>query len=376
MKFNERNPLLFQEADDPGQGGGGSGGAPAGSDASPPDAGGAGGGSGGTEPAGGGSSAPANILGAGAADPPASQGAPGQPGTQPPAANGEFSFSSLIGVDGQFLPNYAAELAKAHPDLAEGANILSRYKDPVSLAKALVHARQLAGRKIDGIDDILNVARDDEQGMAIKREKLGIPDTADGYQLKLPDKLPDGTPIPQELREAGGELGEFQKWAHENDVPKALAEKLVEFDMQRTIHARAAEEQVREAAHARQLAQDTATLKQELGSNFDRSMDLVVRLLERGGMSREQIRSTQALADLGVMRALVKLAGESGEDQLPSSSGQSSGLDAGAQAKDIVNNPQNPLYKAYWAGDESANARVQSLLKQEADAKRQLAGAR
>lgn len=247
------------------------------------------------------------------------------------------------------------------------------------MAKALVHAQKLNSRKMEGIEDVLNVDPSDETGMALKREKLGIPATADGYQLKIPEKLPDGTLIPEEFRnnpetfrEAKEQLAEFQKWAFENDVPKATAEKLVEFDMRRSIQANAAAQATREAADAAQLAQDSATLKQELGQDFPRSMDLLVRLLERGGMSREDIRTTGALRDLNVTRALLKLAKESGEDQLPASSAQSSGLDAGAQAKDIVNNPQNPLHKAYWSGDEAANKKVQDFLRQEAEAKRRL----
>lgn len=287
-----------------------------------------------------------------------------------------FSFTKLIGEDGQFQEGFAEALTKAHPDLAEGANILSRYKDPVSMAKALVHAQQLNSRKLSGVDDVLNVSPDDEKGMALKREKLGIPQSADGYNLKFPEKLEDGTEVNKDLVGSKEQLKEFAEFAHKNDIPEHIAQKLVEYDAERGTKAMSEAQAEAERQSEAQLAQDAEALRKELGSEYDRSMDLLVRLLESGGMTREQIATTQSLRDLDLTRALITLAKDSGDDRLPASSQRSGGLDAGAKAKDIIHNPNNPLHKGYWSGDEKANAEVQKYLKQEAAAKQQLKGGR
>lgn len=102
---------------------------------------------------------------------------------------------------------------------------------------------------------------DDKDGWSSLYAKLGRPETADGYELQVPE----------------GDSGEFLKttsqWMHEAGLNKqqaqALAGKWNEFQASQTA--------AHEAAIQKQAETDMAAVKQEWGANFEANKAIVTR---------------------------------------------------------------------------------------------------
>jgi hypothetical protein len=150
-----------------------------------------------------------------------------------------------------------------------------------------------AGRTV-----VLPKGDDDAEGLAAFRSKIGVPDTADGYQLPVPD----------------GESPEFatqvSTWFHENGVPKAAAQAIAgkwnEF-MKAEVEKMAENEQ---AASEKALS----ALKTEWGDAFDKRSEFGRRGLaaygQKAGLDEKDLLSLETTIGTAKMLKLFHAIGE------------------------------------------------------------------
>ena len=101
-------------------------------------------------------------------------------------------------------------------------NFSDRFATPADAAKAAFDLRQ----KLSNAITIPGENASDEDRAAF-RKAVGVPDTPEGYEVRVPDTLPENIRAMQETPQAKGRVSEFLKAMHEAGAPKAAAEKAV-----------------------------------------------------------------------------------------------------------------------------------------------------
>lgn len=162
---------------------------------------------------------------------------------------------------------------------------------------------------------------------------LGVPDSIDSYELKLPDNLPEGLPIDQLM------LDGFTKAVFEAGIPPAVAQQSVDFYAQHVTGWMA--EQQGKVAQADQ-ALETA-LKERWGGNWEERRENAVRgfqaLAAQIGLDPDAAQNTaskmnEAMGDAHLLQFMDAVAGLMGEDKLASPKG------AGAPSSDLASAQQ------------------------------------
>lgn len=102
---------------------------------------------------------------------------------------------------------------REHPKLKE-------FKSPAELAKSLLNAQQLLGKKTIGITPLKPDATDAEKAEWDKefRRITGVPEKPEDYQFKFAE----GTQVDEAM------LGWFQQSAHKNGLPPAIAQGIAQ----------------------------------------------------------------------------------------------------------------------------------------------------
>lgn len=141
-------------------------------------------------------------------------------------------------------------------------------------------------------DQLLRMPKDDNDADGFRgvMSKLGLPETPDGYELKVPEGKPD-----EFLKTATG-------WFHELGIPKrqaaGLAGKWNEYV--------SAQEQLAEDRFATQADSDILALKNEMGESYDKNVELARRVRRAAGISDEEAISIERT--IGVARAMKVFA--------------------------------------------------------------------
>ena len=327
MKLNFR---LYDEAGGGGDGGAGGGGAGGSASAGAGEAGAGGGGSllsgegaGGT---GGGSQAGGANAGA------AGSGAATQQGqaAQGQAAGGEPWFVGLYDATGKVNPAKFDALPahlKAHKDT------FAKYQTVEALLGGMGNLAQLAGKKA-----LAPLPPDASPEAKAERAKLmaqlnNVPEKPEGYGFKRPDSIPETQWNQEYVDGIAGIL-------HKHAISPEAAKELMEFDMK---HAGAVTAKV-QADQAAAIAAEQKALKDAWGDTYAKNIDLAVRGAKTLGMDP----SDPLFANSKVVQMVAKFASMVSEDRLVTGeTSANAGMDDRAKALDILNNPANPLHKAY-----------------------------
>lgn len=295
---------------------------------------------------------------------PASTG--GDQGGQAPAAasvatsqasSDQFDIRALIGDDGRWVDGWIDKLPE---DLREHRKHYEKYQTPLHALQHTRNLQQLVGKKQDAV--VIPDADADREAWKPVLEKLGVPETPDGYGLKVPDDLPEGIQVSQE------ELNEFAGFAHELGLTPAQVSKLQQYDLQRASKMVEGSAEQAAAIEAQAFNQQKEILRQAWGTGPEATKKhaLAERAALTAGFTTEDIRGENAdpiFRNAKVVQAFAKLGEMMSEDRLATGS-ESSPHTGQAAALDIIQNEGNPLYKKYHAGDEGVRAQVQAMLKQ------------
>ena len=229
-----------------------------------------------------------------------------------------------------FVPNWTDQLVGDEYD--ESRSTLANYKDFGSLAKSFVTNKRAATARTDGMVRVPTAESSPEE-IAAYRTATGVPDTADGYEITPPEGLPEGMEFNQE------QMAPFREFALEHGLSNDLASKLVQFQANdlMTEAARFQQEQ-KEVQEA-----DEKALQQEWGGKWEQKSMNARRAAATFGLGADH----PAMQSPDIRRAMAKVAESISEDSLVSGEKMSGTLSPGNEAKDIMNNPDNPMNAAF-----------------------------
>ena len=217
------------------------------------------------------------------------------------------------------------------------------------LAKSYHGLEQLLGKKAQALIPPSDKSTPEE--LAEWRKALGVPETADGYELRAPDKLPDGVTWDDATAKKVAEI------AHKHHIPAAAIKDLLAFDLERQAGRAALDTETLKAMAETEHKEALADLKKTFGDKMDTKIALAQRAVATVGGDP----NSRGFSDPAVVKVLVGLAEKLSDDTLVAA-GQATPQSGKSAAKDIQTNPQNPLYAQYQAGDPEIVDRVRRML--------------
>lgn len=161
---------------------------------------------------------------------------------------------------------------------------------------------------------------------------FGVPDKADGYELTLPEDLPEGLPVDEAL------LGSFKAKAHELGLPTAMAQQMVDF------HAETVKAQLLDLEGKAATAEQAmlTQLNEEWGGNTKENTEAAKRAFQavaaQAGLNADQLRSIASklnadTGDAGLLKLGLAMSKALTEDGLSMPGGGNSDVMSIEQAK-------------------------------------------
>lgn len=271
-------------------------------------------------------------------------GAGGAGGGAPPTP---APFEFFDATTGAFKPGWTERL----PDtLKPAAADFQKYPDIRTFMEGAWNAKQLVGKKSEGVRIPGPDAKPEE--IAAFNKALGIPDKPDGYELKKPEKLPEGTQWDE------GRLGKLKEIAHANGItPKALS-ALIEFNLTNNAEVAAQRKLEADRVEAERQKENRTKLETTYGSKLTEKANLATRAAMTFGLDPK----SPLFNDAEIVMAFAKIGEAMSEDKLVSAGAVTQLQDKRGQAMDVMKNPNNPYHARYHSGDREVNEMVQRLL--------------
>jgi hypothetical protein len=200
----------------------------------------------------------------------------------------------------------------------------------------------------------------------------GVPPVAKDYGITRPQDFPENQ-WNQPLADS------FSAWAHKNSVSPSAAKELIGIQMEAVKGQLGQQQQYEQQFYAKQ-DQAFASAIQLQNIPTDKAAALVEKGALALGLDLNNEDTKQFLKGSDARLMALRHAIAIGEDKaIPEGGGQQGGeSDPEAAAKDIANNPANPLHAAFWnrdgkysrAAQEQATAKYHGLLKMASGKKR------
>lgn len=255
-------------------------------------------------------------------------------------------FSDGLTFRKDWFQDYAED-----PAFSPYLNSLSKYKDLPGLIKVAEDSRRQLSQRMDGYVKLPGEDASDEE-IAAYREKVGIPEAADGYEFTLPEhvQIPQGIEVTAERQDA------FAEFAHEAGLTKQQAERAFSFLVESELRDYDALQRENETA----AEADRKELHDVWGADYESRLHDAKRVASSYG-----IDPNDPVLDLPrVAMAFAGIASSISESKLTNVPTQAADLSYGAQAKDIIRNESNPEHDAYHdRSHPQHNAVVQKVLE-------------
>jgi len=275
---------------------------------------------------------------------------------QPPAQPWN---ASILTEDGKFTDGWTQKLPE---DLADFRAMAANYPDLKTMLKSHRDSMTVARQKGVAIPPADAPEEVRAAFQAELRKARGVPENADGYQIGKPEGLPETLDFTKET-------AALRELAHKNGWTAEEVESIIALDIERQ-KAIAAEAQAQDAEITK-AAQ--AEMTKRWGDKPDQALQLAARAGIAGGLPPD-LFNPKSEAFIGnspvgvaVVDAFKALAAKLGESSHIPGSGATS-LSPEDMARDIMTNPNNPDYKAYYdsahPNSKAVRARVDALWKQ------------
>lgn len=235
---------------------------------------------------------------------------------------------SLLGDDLGFVQGWQEKLP------AELQATAANFKTLPDLVKSLLHTKQLASGKTEGMIKLPGENATPEEKAAFAKA-LGVPEKPEDYGFKKPD----------------GEMGNFYndeqvsafgKVAVELGLSKAQADGLLQWQL--GISKEFADTELEEGK--KYLQERETKLKEAFGTRVDAEVAEAQRVLATMNPNID-INSVNTM-DPQLVIGLASFAKKLSPDTLVTVAAMGNKLSPTSAATDIISNPNNPDYKAYW----------------------------
>lgn len=215
-----------------------------------------------------------------------------------------------------------------------------------SLAKSYTGLEQLLGKKANAV--VVPNEKSTPEEVAAYRKAIGVPDSADAYVNALkPEKMPEGVHFDENLAKVASGI------AHKHNIPPAAMKELAGLQMAQV----QAMIQASQKMQMEQVEAGRKELQQVYGEGFKDKINLAARVSASAGVSTDSPMWSHPDAVRLALWAAEKIS----EDKLVTAESpiQSTGKD---MAKDIMQNPANPLYARYHERDPEVVDRVRRMI--------------
>ena len=206
------------------------------------------------------------------------------------------------------MPQWGSNLPDEITGNEAARNILSQHPDdnakievPLGLIKSYIDAK----RAVSGMVTIPGESATAEQKASFNK-KIGVPDKADDYSLKVPDGAPEGL-------FKDDQITAFRNDAHELGVPKGKAEELFNRFAGRQVEAFKGIE----TANNQGLQQRLDTLKTDLGNEYDATVKVADSAAAFASPAMfDKIQKAGLSADPDIIKGFAKIGKALGEGML------------------------------------------------------------
>jgi len=233
-----------------------------------------------------------------------------------PPATPDVSF---LNGDGSFAETWKDNL----PEDIRGSDVLDKYQNFSEMAKGLVQANSMVGRKMEKLPS----ADSTPEEWADFHSKMGRPEKADGYELKHLEGLnADELKAPREA---------FSQKAHELGLSQDVAQKLMSWQEQNMI----------DGANNSQEAsfeQNVESLKGQWGNDYDTNLANASKVADSLGMTKD-IEAAGLGANPTVLNLLSQIASKTSEGSFM----QGKGTQFAGSLSDQLKEVQMELKEAY-----------------------------
>lgn len=276
-----------------------------------------------------------------AGDPSAASGAAASAGAQ---ASSRF-FGAHVQKDGVFHEGWSEGLKSAGYERLANKAMLA--KDEATFFKSLDDSLAFLGRKNAGGYPKANAS---EEEIASFRQSAGVPDHADGYQLK-PEKLPEGV----EWSDDNARL--YSEVMHKHHVPAAAAKELLELHVQEVAKQASSASQTMHEKVGKLVEVSEKTFRKEWGQNYDARLEQLRTFVRSRNIDTEDPVMQMALSHPEIVRVFDEARRALREAPLPGVAMEhgTGSMSARQQAREII--AANPN----WERQPEIATRVRAL---------------
>ena len=251
-----------------------------------------------------------------------------------------------INRDGSFIPDWTQRIPE---DIRGEAEVLKKYGNVTDLARGYVNAQRLIGKK--GV--IVPDEKSTPEQIAEFRKALDVPEKPEEYEVK-PQNIPEGLQWNDDLAKP------FIEIAHKHNASKGLMKELAQkFQDMESARVQAGWEMA-QAEKRQRYEEGVRTLQNAWGGEMPKQIELVQRAAAKYGAPVD----TFGWGDPAIVKLIANMARSMSEDTFVSPNGSGPTRGPREMALDIIQNPDNPEYKAYRSNHKPTQAKVQDLLEE------------
>ena len=231
-------------------------------------------------------------------------------------------------------------------DFKDSKQMLGNLKNPDQMAKSLINAQRLLGKKSDAV--LVPNDKSTPEEWAEFNSKRGVPET--------PDKYPTTIEGLKEQVDAAALKSFNEQVAHKTAMTPAQQQEAVKFYAQ--IESQRSE-QAAQQKHA-ELQAMQKDLVDSWGDKYDQHKVLAERVAQSVGLGTDTSKWTVA----EMVKACVRMGQMVSEDKIVGGDTTPTFQIGSVKARDIMMNPQNPMHARWVSGEREVRDTVASLLKQ------------
>jgi hypothetical protein len=241
---------------------------------------------------------------------------------------------AMFGDDGNFNPEYLS-----HGELAEHKEQLSKFKTVGALAKSYAHLEKSKGMPKLAENASEADKLDYETKLNSYRENQGVPKDHTGYDLKLPEEMPEGVEMPE------GAVEKYQQLAHKLGLAPDTAQQLMDEHI-----GIISEDNALMATQMEESKEKAVTdLKGKWGQKFDGNLEQAQNALN--SLSGDTGISEEDLAPLMHNTAFIELmqsvGSKMGEGNFVKNGGGPPVQGGKAEALKVMNDSEHPDHAAF-----------------------------
>ena len=247
-----------------------------------------------------------------------------------------------INEEGNFEDGWLDRLPDEYKDSKQ---MLGNLKNPDSMAKSLINAQRLLGKKSEAV--LIPNEKSPPEEWAEFNSRRGVPESADKYPTTIEGlkAQPDPTVIKS-----------FNELAHKTAMTPAQQQEAVKFYAE--IESKRSEVATQQKQAELQAMQKD--LVDSWGEKFDQNKVLAERVAQSIGLGTDTSKWT--VADM--VKGLVRMGQMVSDDKIVGGDSSPTFQVGSVKARDIMMNPQNPNHQRWLSGDKEIRETVMALLKQ------------